>query len=109
MKNIDIEKNVDIVDINKNAKNVNYSNTIIITEEDISNANNELIKAAAKLDQLIITKTEQLQIKDLINRIDKADKMLEKIQKEIKEYLNLGIGVKEISDIQNVLRGDSNE
>lgn len=47
-------------------------------------------------------------IDDLQNKIDKANNKLEKLQKNLMEILNLGIPIKDITDIQDILRGKDN-
>lgn len=46
---------------------------------------------------------------ELEERIDKAINKLDKLNIKLKEILSTGIDIKEISDIEKILKGDNNE
>ena len=63
----------------------------------------EYIDELEKLKEDYIKSLDKLDV--LENRIDKANNELEKLQKRLMEILKIGIPIKDITDIQNILRG----
>ena len=47
--------------------------------------------------------------KELQDRIDRAIPKLKELNKKIKDILKIGIDIKEITDIANILQGENNE
>ena len=46
---------------------------------------------------------------ELQDRIDRAIPKLKELNKKIKDILKIGIDIKEITDIANILKGENNE
>ena len=63
----------------------------------------EYIDELEKVKEDYIKSLDKLDV--LENRIDKANNELEKLQKRLMEILKIGIPIKDITDIQNILRG----
>lgn len=86
-----------------------FRTTIKFDKEQIKKNNNNLLSQVDKVNELIITKEEELQIKELLNRIDKAIELLEVKQfREINEN-DYVLDGDDLEDIKEILKGDSKE
>lgn len=80
-------------------------------EEEYNKKHTKLMQDYSKLqkenDRLAIELNNQMiERNQFLSRIDKAIPMLKELNIKIKEILKIGIDIKEISDIEEVLRGE---